>query len=306
LTSSDPDLAVLTEEGPGASRVVVDVEGIPMSALLREAPLPRAVIVALHGGAVNSRYFHYPDRPRQSLLRVGAALGYTVIALDRPGYGDSAGHADEVAPPARRVDLAYAAVDQLLASRPRGAGVFLMAHSIGSELALRMASDERGTSLLGLELAGTGTRHHDGAVDTMLAWRHDRSAPKQPGRTLRELLWEPTHLYPADVVGGYRMLTPGPPYEGPVARTWASEFPEYAPRVRVPVHFTLGDHERVWASGPKALADVGAMFTGSPRVVVEEQHDGGHNLSLGLTAVAYHLKVLSFVEECVLAPWRVR
>lgn len=26
-----------------------------------------------------------------------------------------------------------------------------------------------------------------------------------------------------------------------------------------------------------------------------------HNLSIGLTSLAYHLKVLSFVEECVLA-----
>jgi hypothetical protein len=43
------------------------------------------------------------------------------------------------------------------------------------------------------------------------------------------------------------------------------------------------------------------LFTASPRVVTEEQADGGHNLSLGLSALAYHLKVLSFAEECVLA-----
>jgi hypothetical protein len=32
-------------------RHVVEVEGIAMSALLAEAPRPRAVVVALHGGA---------------------------------------------------------------------------------------------------------------------------------------------------------------------------------------------------------------------------------------------------------------
>ena len=32
--------------------------------------------------------------------------------------------------------------------------------------------------------------------------------------------------------------------------------------------------------------------------MLQEQANGGHNLSLGLTAMAYHLKILSFVEEC--------
>jgi hypothetical protein len=41
------------------------------------------------------------------------------------------------------------------------------------------------------------------------------------------------------------------------------------------------------------------MFTASPRVVVNEQRDGGHNLSLGYSAAAYHLGVLAFAEECV-------
>jgi pimeloyl-ACP methyl ester carboxylesterase len=304
LTSSEPDLAVLTDDGTGVSRVVVEVDGIPMSALIREVPQPRAVIVALHGGAVTSRYFHYPDRPRQSLLWAGAALGYTVIALDRPGYGESAGHAEQMNPPQRRVDLAYAAVDRLLASRPRGAGVFLLAHSIGCELAVRMACDERGTGLLGVELAGSGRQHHDGALETMSQWRRDSSGPRRTGGSLRVLLWEPTWLYPADVVGGYRILSPGPAYEGVLARTWAPEFPQHAARVRIPVHFTLGDHEKVWRSGPEALADLATLFTGSPRVVVEEQRDGGHNLSLGLSALAYHLKILSFVEECLLARGR--
>jgi pimeloyl-ACP methyl ester carboxylesterase len=70
---------------PGPSGRVVDVDSIPMSALMAEAPRPRAVIVALHGGAATSAYFDAPDRPRLSLVRTGAALGFTVIALDRPG-----------------------------------------------------------------------------------------------------------------------------------------------------------------------------------------------------------------------------
>jgi pimeloyl-ACP methyl ester carboxylesterase len=282
----------------GVARVV-DVDGIPVSALLQEAPQPRAVVVALHGGAAHSGYFDYPGRPQLSLLRTGAALGFTVLALDRPGYGSSAPYAAELAPVERRVDLAYAALDRLLASRPRGEGVFVIAHSIGCELALRMAADERGNDLLGVEIAGIGRHHHEDAVD-ILGVRHNE--PWRPsGGSVRDLLWKPARLYADDVVGGARFASASPAYEGAVARGWPLLLPELAARVRVPVHYSLGQHERVWRAGPEALADVAFLFTASPRVVVGEQADGGHNLSIGLTALAYHLKILSFAEECVLA-----
>jgi hypothetical protein len=77
------------------------------------------------------------------------------------------------------------------------------------------------------------------------------------------------------------------------------DFPDLAARVRIPVRFSLADHEAFWEAGPEGLADVASMFTASPRVVVNEQRDGGHNLSLGYSAAAYHLGVLAFAEECV-------
>jgi len=49
-----------------------------------------------------------------------------------------------------------------------------------------------------------------------------------------------------------------------------------------------------------ALAGVAAMFTGSPRVVTLSQADASHNLSVGWTALSYHLKILSFAEECAI------
>jgi len=88
-------------------------------------------------------------------------------------------------------------------------------------------------------------------------------------------------------------------YEGNVTATWARhDFPDVAARVRVPVEFSAGDHERVWESGPDSLASIGALFTASPRFVVNEMADSGHNLSVGLTADEYHRRVLAFVEEC--------
>jgi pimeloyl-ACP methyl ester carboxylesterase len=273
-----------------------DVNGIPMSGLLSEAPDPRAIVVAIHGGATTSAYYDCPGHPRLSLLRLTGALGFTAIALDRPGFGSSAPHAEEMSDPQGRVDLAYDAVDRMLGSRPRGAGLFVLAHSAGCELALRMAADERGSQLLGLEIAGTGRRHQPAARDVL---RRPELSDVRKG--VRELLWQTAHLYPAEVIDGAARGSWSPPYEATVVANWPKrDFPALAAKVRIPVRFSLADHEQFWESGAAGLADVAEMFTASPRVVVNEQPDSGHNLSLSLTAAAYHLGVLAFVEECAL------
>jgi pimeloyl-ACP methyl ester carboxylesterase len=277
---------------------VVMVDGIPMSGLMVEAAEPRAVIVALHGGASTAAYFDCPGHPRSSLLRLGAQLGFTTIALDRPGYGSSAPYPDAVERPEQRVALAYGAVDAMLGDRPRGAGLFVVAHSNGCELAVRMATDARvETGLLGLELAGTGLRYQDAALEIL---RDAGPTRRPPG--LRQLLWEPAHLYPPEVLTGITNSSTGAPYEGAMVRDWpARDFPALAAQVRVPVRFSHAEYERVWCSDSEALARIADAFTDAPRFVTAEQATAGHNLSLGLTASAYHLKVLSFVEECVVS-----
>ncbi|MEU6261345.1 alpha/beta fold hydrolase [Streptomyces sp. NPDC047043] len=276
---------------------IVDIDGISLSYRATWVRGPRAVVLALHGGGTTSTYFDCPHHPRLSLLHTGAALGFTVIALDRPGYGASLPDAAQLTDPARRVDLAHASMDRLLASRPTGAGIFLMAHSAGSELAVRMAAHARGTGLLGLEIAGTGRYHHPRSVSFLESNEEDLRREGRARARLREALWGPGHLYPPDVLGGAGIAAASPAYES-AAREWRYEFPELAARVRVPVQFSLGDHEEVWSSGPAALADIASLFTASPRVRVNEQPDTGHNLSLGHSARAYHLKVLAFAEEC--------
>jgi pimeloyl-ACP methyl ester carboxylesterase len=277
-------------------RVVV-VDGIPMSGLLAEAPNPRATVVAIHGGSTTSAYFDCPGHPRLSLLRLGSALGFTVIALDRPGVGSSAVYGDEFSDPARRVDLVYRAADQVLGSRSRGAGVFVLAHSNGTELGLRLAADDRGATLLGLEVSATGLRQTPAARGVL--------ASAGPGRVppgLRDLLWQPAHLYPDDVFGGARIRgAPAPGYQGATIASWTRDFATLAGRIRIPVRFSLGEQENLWCSDPAEMADVASKFTASPRVVVHLQSAAGHNLSLGFTAAAYHMSVLSFVEECAVA-----
>lgn len=276
---------------------LVIVDGVPMSALVAEAESPRAVIVAIHGGGTTAMYFDCPGHPSSSLLRSGAAAGFTVVALDRPGYGSSAPYPEAIVRPEQRVDLAYAAVDRILGERPRGAGVFLMAHSGGCELAVRMGADERGAGLLGMELAGTGRQYHPEARDILKAATRER----RPAG-LRELLWHPEELYPPEVLNGATVSPTAPAYEEHMVADWVRhDFAALAPVVRVPVQFSIAEHEKVWQNDDSAMDEIAALFSGAPRFTVHRQPQAGHNLSLGHTAAQYHAKVLSFADECVAA-----
>lgn len=260
---------------------------VPMTALVAAAPEPRAVIVAIHGGATSSVYFDCPGRPELSLLRHAAAQGFTAIALDRPGYGASALYQDTMDVPANRVALAWEAIAKIA---PTGQ-VVLLGHSLGCELALRMADHER---VVGISLAGTGLRYHR-AAKTMLSNATLAGTPTG----LRELLWEPATLYP-DGIPSSALSAPGVRYEGAVTAGWAREtFGELAADVRVPVQFSAADHESVWESDPGALASIAALFTAAPNVEINEMADSGHNLSVGLSAAEYHRRVLAFAGRCV-------
>jgi pimeloyl-ACP methyl ester carboxylesterase len=274
---------------------VVIVDGVPMSALVAEAAQPRAVVVALHGGGTTAAYFDCPGHPSLSLLRTGAALSFTVIALDRPGYGSSAPYPEAMAQPEQRVQLAYGAVDRILGERPSGAGLFVMAHSNGCELALRMAADSRGEELLGIEMAGTGLHYHPAAREVLKT-----ASPTHRPPGLRELLWHPAELYPPEVLGGLTNAATGAPYEAAMVTDWPRrDFPKLAGRVRVPVQFSVAEHEKVWQSDPAALAEIAAMFSAAPQLTFNEQPAAGHNLSLGYSAADYHEKVFAFAQQCV-------
>lgn len=276
---------------------LVIVDGVPMSALIAEADQPKAVIVAIHGGGTTAMYFDCPGHPSYSLLRTGAAAGFTVVAIDRPGYGSSAPYPEAMATGDQRVNLAYGAVERILGDRPRGAGLFVMGHSGGCELTMRMAADERGADLLGIELAGTGRHYHPAAKEILKTATRER----RPSG-MRDLLWSPEHVYPPEVLGGATVSPSAPSYEDQMVSDWARQtFPTLAPAVRVPVHFSIAEHEKVWQADDSAVQQITAMFSAAPRFTVHRQPGAGHNISLGHTAADYHAEVLAFVDECVTA-----
>jgi pimeloyl-ACP methyl ester carboxylesterase len=169
---------------------------------------------------------------------MAASQGYTVIALDRPGYGASALYQDELSDTGQRVELAFGAVDKIVGAT-RGEGVFVMAHSAGCELGLRMAVDERRDDVFGVELAGTGLRYHP---DAKAVIRQATTTSRPAG--LRDLLWQPTDLYPPEVLTG-ALSAAGAAYEAEVTANWPTRGLCDCGQVRVPVEFSVADHERL-------------------------------------------------------------
>jgi pimeloyl-ACP methyl ester carboxylesterase len=275
--------------------VDLDVLGQRMSALVAHADQPRAVVLALHGGGSSKEYFDTPLDPALSLLRLGPAIGFTVVAPDRPGYGPDGLFLDTM-DPAGRTDLLYATVDAALAGRPAGGGLFVLCHSMGCVSGLRMAADERGRVLLGIELSGTGLTQHTASRDAFGG--ADAGESPEDRQLLRRLIWGPDELYPEGTLRGVRM-PPAPTSEGSDAAGWPAELPDLAGRVTVPVRYTLAEHESWWRPDEPGLREVADLFTSAPVVETAVEPGAGHNISLGFTARAYHLRVLAFAEQCL-------
>ncbi|MFJ5230586.1 alpha/beta hydrolase [Kitasatospora sp. NPDC088391] len=279
---------------PGVRRIALPGGELTLSALLAE-PVgpPRATVLAVHGGGTSAGYFHGQAHPDLSLLTLGADLGYAVLAVDRPGYGDSAAAAPGGRSLAEQGGDLHAAMARYAREHAVGAGVFLLAHSFGGKLALTYAAEPAPADappLLGLDVSGLG---RDYAVDPDLL----NTAP-QKAHWRRN--WGALRYYPPNTFrDADAMVHPMPPRERAEAAQWPGRFAELAARVRVPVRLTFAEVELWWRHDDGELAELAAQFASAPAVSVHRQRDAGHNISLGWTARAYHLQALSFFEECL-------
>jgi pimeloyl-ACP methyl ester carboxylesterase len=250
----------------------------------------RAVIVALHGGGMNAGYFDGQAHPDVSLLALGARLGYTMLALDRPGYGASSGRFPLGQELPAQAETVRAAVAAFTARHAPGAGTLLLGHSFGAKVAFAVAADSAERELLGVDVSGCGRRL---AVNP-------GSADRDAGRGPRHLNWGPLDLYPAETFQASRTaVAPMPEREVGTVEDWTRLSAVLLPRVRVPVRMTFAEHEAWWRHDDDAIADLTAQLSAAPRIVVDRLPHAGHNISLGWTARAYHLKALAFAEECM-------
>ncbi|MBB1254596.1 alpha/beta hydrolase [Streptomyces sp. OF3] len=279
--------------------MTLDAGGLTLSALLAEPVdrAPRAAVVALHGGGMSAGYFDARAHPDQSLLGLGARLDYTVLAVDRPGYGDSAGVLPEGLGLDEQSARLNAALDDFTRRHDTGAGLVLLAHSYGGKLALTAAAHDRepgpeqqGRRLLGLDVSGLGHRYA----------APPEELPDDRGHGHWTRNWGKLRLYPP---GTFResdnLVAPMPVRERAEAPHWPDRFAALAARIRVPVRLTFAEHETWWRHDDTALSDLRNRLAAAPRVVVDRMPGAGHNISLGWAARSYHLRALGFLEECL-------
>lgn len=278
---------------PTVHDIVLDAGGVQLSGLLAEPAghPPRAVVVAVHGSGMRAGYFDSRACAGLSLLATGAGLGYTVLSVDRPGYGLSADRLPEGLPLAEQARVLHAALASFARTHPVGAGFFVVGHSNGGKLALATAAHEDGTELLGVDVSGIGTR---------LAVTADQ-LPGLAGHGDWRRHWGALRLYPPDAFRlGRALVSAVPAAEVREALAWPRAYPSLAARIRVPVRFTFAEQERWWRFDEAAVAELRRPLA-APKVTVDQLPDAGHNISLGWAARTYHLRVLGFLEECLLA-----
>ena len=274
----------------GVRPILLQTSGLALSGLLAEPPdgPPRATVVAVHGGGMRAGYFDGQAQADLSLIALGARLGFTVLALDRPGYGRSA----EQVPAGLTLDEQSAALSEALdvfaGRHPVGRGFLLLAHSYGGKLALAAVAGNPG--LLALDASGVGHRYGIRPADRKRLRRHMDW----------ERNWGPLGLYPP---GTFRaaeaLVAPIPVREAAEVDAWPEMFDDLAPRIKVPVRLTFAEHEAWWLHDEPDIADLTSRLTGAPVVRVERQPGSGHNISLGWAARSYHLRALAFFEECL-------
>jgi pimeloyl-ACP methyl ester carboxylesterase len=279
--------------------VVIDADGVPISGLLAVPDSePRALVVALHGGGLRAVYFDGRVHSDTSFLTLAAGLGHVALSLDRPGYGASAATLPDGLHLPDQARVTLAAIEVFRSEHGIDAPLVLLGHSFGMKLALQIAATANANGLIGVDCSGAGVRYNhelrsypgldpDGTISLTAAER-------------MELFWGPAHLYPPRALDrDHRPTAPVPSAEAVDSVAWPELLREIAPKVRVPVRYTVADGERWWDVRPETLAEFVALFTASPRVEVAHQVRAGHNISLGWTARAYHLHVSAFVEECL-------
>jgi hypothetical protein len=167
------------------------------------------------------------------------------------------------------------------------------------KVAVQMAACPADGDLVGVDCSGAGVRYSDDVPDH----------PGKPATSSRALstaervtlFWGVSSLYPPGTMDrANRPAAPVPPAEAMDSAIWPERLLELGPKVRVPVRYTVAEHERWWDVSPETLDAFQALFSSSPRVEISHQRSAGHNISLGWTARAYHLRAIAFAEECLI------
>ncbi|WP_326837518.1 alpha/beta fold hydrolase [Amycolatopsis rhabdoformis] len=280
------------------SPFVVTVDGGRVTGTATGPGLPDLpLIVTLHGGSYNARYF---DLPGHSLLDLAEAFGFPVFSLNRPGYAGSDLPSSGEGTYAAGAGVLDETIAQLWADHAAGRpGVVIISHSIGSAIAVHVAAGRPQWPLLGIALHGINDVCPDHVAD---AW--NGLPPGQPviftPEQRRMFMYGPEGTREHDIVERAEPATEPIPLAElrEVVGGWPTSAAELAARVEVPVHYVLTEHDGLWIADQGRVDTFAGYFTHAPWVDAQFVRGAGHNLDHHLLSRTLHLQQLAFAWAC--------
>jgi pimeloyl-ACP methyl ester carboxylesterase len=260
---------------------------------------PQALVVALHGSGYTGRYWDSPHDETGSLLQLGSELGFHVVAVDRPGYGA----ARDLGGTGAGIDSQAAILGDFiggLRDESGGLPVFLIGHSIGSLLAVRLAAVEARDYVCGIDVVGLPVQWRPDVTSALQALLDGVATTLLSADSRLAMYFGPDGTYDPRVLeleSSFSQRIPREEMAGSLAS--GQLLRDLAPQVRVPVQYTVAEFENSIAGGMDALADGCALFAHAPRVDARIQSNTGHNVSLHKVGRSYHLRALTFFDEIV-------
>jgi pimeloyl-ACP methyl ester carboxylesterase len=260
----------------------------------------KPLIVCLPGGTYTSEYF---DVPGHSLLAGAAEAGFDVVAIDRPNYGGSDHLDDEHTTFAENARILSAGIDELWSQLGAGKpGVVLIAHSIGGSIAVHIAAasaQSREWPLIGVALSGANEKSPDHVV---AAWQSvPAGVPVELGADQRRMfMYGPDGSFDPSVIDDAAPAGhPAPLNELlEIVGGWRSDYPLLAPRIEVPVHYTLAEFDALWIVSQERVDAFVAKLTRAPFVETELMVGVGHNIDHHHAGPAFQQAQLAFAQRC--------
>ncbi len=282
----------------------ITADGTRVSFALHQAPQPESdlpLLVALHGGTYTSEYFTVAGSSAGSFVEVANRNGFSVLTMDRPGYGTSGHLSDEENTFARQAELLQDAIGQIL-PQTGARTVVLVGHSIGGMIGLEMAARSPSWKLIGISTTGCGAIiPTGGAADALAALPLSGVVDlPQPDRD-RVMFGPPGSYSQAALEAAHGSYAPVPAKELSNAPAWPRErLSGVAARITVPVHNALAEFDALWDSSFEARTTFAQMFSNNPNVEAQLVRGAGHSIDHHSAGIVIHLKQLAFAHECAL------
>jgi pimeloyl-ACP methyl ester carboxylesterase len=268
-----------------------------LSRCIAGAPL----VIAVHGGTYSSLYF---DLPGHSLVDRAGSLGIPIIALDRPGYGETTPLEERTETTARQGQWLNDIVGELFRRHGEGApGVVLIGHSVGAATVVEASVLPRIWPLLGIAVSGIclltpqASKDHWNAMpqQTWVEMAHDVKDAVMfgPQNTISAEMPGASHaahsLVPRaellDIVAGY------PDRERELLR-----------QIDVPVHYRQGEFDPLWITDEAQVREFASELTSAPHVDAALFKGAGHCIDLHLLGASFQLEQLAFSLRCGAEP----